>query len=260
MGGSDGKNNRVNLTPAEHYIAHLFLVRMFPKNHGLVMAAALMSRDNRNGKRSNNKMYEWLRKRARESLVIFRTGKHHSPEIRAKISAILKASPVIAARAEQRRGIPRSDEAKRKLSESHKTSEKAKAAREALGLSRRGIRQSPEHLAKLSAVRKGRVMPQEQRDKIGAALKGKPKSAEHVAKVSAALMGKPGTRRGAVLSEETKQRMRVAATGRVMSAESIVNMTNSRTHEQRREGALKAWETKRSLNNGGLHVCKFIRS
>lgn len=88
-------------------------------------------------------------------------------------------------------------------------------------------------------------MTEETKQRISEALKGKPKSAEHSAKVSAALMGKPGTRKGAVLTEETKAKMREAALGRKMKPEDIAKMVAGKTPEQRRAGALKAWETKR---------------
>lgn len=57
MGGSDRKSNRVNLTPEEHFVAHQLLAKMYPENPGLIVAATLMARDNRNGKRSNDKLY-----------------------------------------------------------------------------------------------------------------------------------------------------------------------------------------------------------
>lgn len=246
LGGKDCKKNLVDLTPEEHLVAHLLLVRMFPKVPGLVLAAVMMSRDNRNGKRANNKLYGWLRKRAVEAASIQRTGKTHSAETKAKISAVLKASPKMAAANAAKRGIPRTEAEKKKLSSAGKISETAKAARLIVQAGRIGTKHSEATKQQMSAERKGRKHTPEQRAKISAALKGRPKSAEHVAKVAAALTGKVGTRLGAKLSEETKQKMSIAATGRKMKPEDIAKMVNNKTPEQRRAGALKAWETKRA--------------
>ena len=58
LGGSDSKDNLVNLTPEEHYLAHQLLVRIYPKDHKLVYAANAMIQN-----RPSNKMYGWLRRR-----------------------------------------------------------------------------------------------------------------------------------------------------------------------------------------------------
>ena len=60
MGGSDDRSNLVWLTAPEHYVAHLLLVKMYPGNHSLVYAANLMTVGTN---RSNNKLYEWVRKK-----------------------------------------------------------------------------------------------------------------------------------------------------------------------------------------------------
>jgi len=63
MGGSDDKTNLVNLTPEEHYICHLLLAKMYPKNEGLAFAAIMMS----GNKKRNNKAYGWLKKNLSEA-------------------------------------------------------------------------------------------------------------------------------------------------------------------------------------------------
>ena len=245
LGGKDHSKNLVALTPEEHLVAHLLLLKMFPKVLGLVLAAVMMSRDNRNGKRANNKLYGWLRRRAAEAASIQSTGRVVSAETRAKLSVIMKASIAFKESMDQRRGVPQTAEARSKMSISHKTSEAAKEARKIVQKSRIGLKHSDATKAQMSFNRKGRVMPQSQRDKISEALKGKKKSAEHVAKVSAALTGKVGTRTGSRASDETRLKMSIAATGRKMKPEDILKMINNKTPEQRRAAALKAWETKR---------------
>ena len=57
LGGPDDTLNLVELTPEEHLIAHLLLVKMYPGNNKLVYAANLMR-----GRFGNNKKYGWLRR------------------------------------------------------------------------------------------------------------------------------------------------------------------------------------------------------
>lgn len=65
MGGSDDADNLVALTPEEHYLAHLLLVKMYPDNRSLVYAANKMTVGSRYAKRSN-KRYGWLKRRYSE--------------------------------------------------------------------------------------------------------------------------------------------------------------------------------------------------
>jgi hypothetical protein len=61
LGGNNLKENLVLLTPEEHLLLHLCLVKMHPNNHSLIKAAMLMSTD-RYGNRINNKHYGWVRR------------------------------------------------------------------------------------------------------------------------------------------------------------------------------------------------------
>lgn len=64
IGGDSSKENIVRLTPEEHYLAHQLLVKMFPKGSAerqkLIYAARAMAvfQD----RRSNNKLYGWVRR------------------------------------------------------------------------------------------------------------------------------------------------------------------------------------------------------
>jgi len=62
MGGTDGGENLVDLTPEEHYVAHQLLVKMHPDNGSLIYAANMMSVDSSCTSR-NNKRYGWLKKK-----------------------------------------------------------------------------------------------------------------------------------------------------------------------------------------------------
>jgi hypothetical protein len=63
MGGDNSKENMVLLSPEEHYLAHLLLIRIFPLHPGLTFAAVKLTRRTKSGERMNNKLYAWLRKR-----------------------------------------------------------------------------------------------------------------------------------------------------------------------------------------------------
>ena len=65
MGGSNDKENLINLTPEEHCVAHQLLVKINPTNKGLIYAAMMMTAARPNMPR-NNKTYGWLRRLASE--------------------------------------------------------------------------------------------------------------------------------------------------------------------------------------------------
>ena len=63
IGGVDEKFNIVELTAEEHYVAHQLLVKMFPKEKGLVWSAHQMAYHSNTDGRVNNKLYSWLKRR-----------------------------------------------------------------------------------------------------------------------------------------------------------------------------------------------------
>ena len=65
LGGTDEATNLVSLTPEEHYLCHLLLVKIHPNNIRLVKAAMFMVSSNDNVKR-NNKAYGWLKRQYSE--------------------------------------------------------------------------------------------------------------------------------------------------------------------------------------------------
>lgn len=73
MGGDDNKLNLVKLTPEEHYVAHQLLVKIYPDNYKLVLAAAMMI-----PQRKSNKMYGWLKRKHRAAASINQSGKKNS--------------------------------------------------------------------------------------------------------------------------------------------------------------------------------------
>jgi hypothetical protein len=155
LGGSNRKENIVRLTPEEHYVAHQLLVRMYPGHAGLVFAVKMMTISNNRVIR-NNKMFGWIKKILAEvqrevSRPPSHKGKKQSEEhIEKRISPLrgcIRSEESIRKQSEackgrpgprkgvklsedtkkllsercgrpQKKGIPRSEEVKRKISES----------------------------------------------------------------------------------------------------------------------------------------------
>ena len=67
LGGVNNEENYVNLTPEEHFVAHLLLCKTFPNNNKIVYAAKMMT-TNKLGYRINNRFYGWLRRKFSESM------------------------------------------------------------------------------------------------------------------------------------------------------------------------------------------------
>jgi hypothetical protein len=87
MGGKDNSDNLVNLPPKAHFIAHYLLVKIYPDNRKLKHAFAMMGVSNQHqNRKQTGKLYE-LSKKARSHAL---------------------------------KGIPRSEETKKKISESKK--------------------------------------------------------------------------------------------------------------------------------------------
>lgn len=136
IGGDDSAFNLVDLTPEEHYVAHQLLVKIFPTERKLIFAATAMAM-NSNGRRPNNKLYGWLKRKMVSAL----TGVPKSEEIKKR----MKLS------AGRRVGYKHSDEVRQKIAIANQVpkSEEHKAN---ISFAMRGKAQSPEHIAKRAAA------------------------------------------------------------------------------------------------------------
>lgn len=76
MGGSDENSNLVALTPEEHFVAHILLVKMYPEHRGLIAAVQGMTQT-RQG-RPNRKLYGWLKRRHTEYMSDIQSGEGNS--------------------------------------------------------------------------------------------------------------------------------------------------------------------------------------
>lgn len=123
LGGSDLKDNLVDLTPKEHYICHLLLTKMVEPSLKRKMwyASYMMMRGQKRYKPSA-RMYDLLRRNlieANKERPGPNTGKKMSDEQKRKIGLAQKGRPKKPKTEEQKEKlrIPKTEEHKRKLSE-----------------------------------------------------------------------------------------------------------------------------------------------
>lgn len=94
MDGNDLPSNIVSLTPEEHFLAHQLLIRMYPSEIKLVLAARYMTNGNsKNGGRNNNKLYGWIKRKFSESMRQINLGRTQSEETKHKKSIKMKGRP-----------------------------------------------------------------------------------------------------------------------------------------------------------------------
>jgi len=124
LGGTDEKSNLVDLTPEEHFLAHILLAKIH--NHPKLWTAVHMMTVSPDGKtRCNNKMVGWLRRKFSEARSKEMTGK---PSLK--------------------KGKPMSEEQKKKLSIALKGRKLSDAHRAKMSENRKGQKKSLEHCAK----------------------------------------------------------------------------------------------------------------
>jgi hypothetical protein len=96
LGGKYEPKNVAFLTPEEHYVAHQLLIKIYPDNIGIIIAANMMANT-----RPNNKVYGWVKRRHSAHMISNNPNKDgelskkmwaNAPnEMRKKQSEIMKA-------------------------------------------------------------------------------------------------------------------------------------------------------------------------
>jgi len=129
IGGSNDPSNIVILTPEEHFLAHILLIKIYPNEYKLFFAVHMMCNGNKKVKR-NNKMYGWLRRKCNEALKL-NIRKTRKKETR-----------------------PRK---KKSLSEEHRTR---------ISLSMKGRRHKQESLEKMRESQSGKIVSEETKQKM----------------------------------------------------------------------------------------------
>lgn len=61
LGGVDSRENLVSLTPEEHFLCHVLLVKMYPNSTGLIYAVNMMCRPVAG--RKKRRLYGWLKRK-----------------------------------------------------------------------------------------------------------------------------------------------------------------------------------------------------
>jgi len=168
MGGLDIKENLVDLTPEEHYVAHQFLVKIYPLEKKLVYALRMMCMAGNGKTKRTNKEYAWVRKVWAIVSSESQKGKtfSHTEETKQKISEAQIGRP------SGMLGKHHTEERNKKLSE------KMKGKRTTLK-TREGQKNSEEHRRKISESKKGK-----KRENFIPHNKGVPMSEEQKRKIS----------------------------------------------------------------------------
>lgn len=156
MNGSDDDSNLVRLTPEEHYIAHLLLVKIYPDNSKLVYAANMMcvSSDSHNGERQSNKRHGWLRRKMAEAhSKRIRDRMENDPEYRAKVSEWARKM------GKAMKGVKRGPEFSRKLAERNRNTVMREETKRKIGEANKGRKRTEEYKRKHSERYKGEGNP-----------------------------------------------------------------------------------------------------
>ena len=193
IGGDNSTSNLVQLTAREHFIAHKLLCKIYTANDKLLYALWMMSNcktSNRTYKISSRE-YDSLRKLIATQMSLKMKGVSKSEEHRRKNS-------------QSKIGKLKSIETRKKMSNSFKGRKFSRETRNKLSLANTGNTHSNETRLKISEASKGRIVSPETRKKLSESNTGRLFSDDHRKKLSDAKKGKPGRRH----SEETKQKIR----------------------------------------------------
>lgn len=132
LGGGNSKDNLVRLTPEEHYVAHLLLVKLHPGHFGLLWSAMAMTNHTKRMGRQN-KVYGWLRRRFAERIGDSKRGGKASPETVQKM---------IVAKTGTHWGF-HTEATKLKMNAASKGKPKSEAHRAALSVAKTGTKRPP---------------------------------------------------------------------------------------------------------------------
>lgn len=189
LGGNNDKENLIELTAEEHFIAHKLLANEYPNSNKLLYAFWLMSHCKKydTQKLINEKEYAELKKKfskmqsirykgkhsynygkhcseeQKEKLRIANTGKHHTEETKRKCGLTMK-------------GKHHSLETRKRLSEANKGKRLSEETKKKISEVQIGKHLKKETIEKILASRKGYKHSEETKMKISKANKGKKKA------------------------------------------------------------------------------------
>jgi len=193
IGGDDNPDNIAELTAREHFIAHKLLCEIYPSNSKLQYALWMLCNC-----KSLNRTYK-ISSREYDA-----SKKFIASQMSLKMKGVPKSEEHRRKNSQSKIGKLKSAATRKKMSESFKGRKFSDETRNKLSIANTGNTHSIETKLKISEASKGRILSPEARKKISDAKKGKLFSDEHRKKLSDAKKGKPGRRH----SEETKQKIR----------------------------------------------------
>lgn len=185
FGGSNSIDNLVLLTPREHYIAHLLLVKFNEgiKKAKMTYALLKMCCNNQNQKRKiSSRQYDYVKKQVTMNC----SGKNNplfgkdpfSEEQKEKIRNNMLGEKNHRfgkiPHNKGKKGNPLSEEHKKKLSEANKGRKLSEEIKKKMSFATRGLKKSEEHRKKLSEVNKGKKLSEETKKKMSFSRKGQP--------------------------------------------------------------------------------------
>ena len=203
FGGSNNKENLVELTAREHFICHWLLVKMTTDANRakMVYGLRMMNRYNEGHQRHNNiftsRIYQYYKEEFVKEHIRRITGHTVSAETRQKLSDSQKGKKITGTHLENLRAAsknkpPVKDETRSKLREA---------------FYKNNAINSPESIEKRRAKRMDHVVTDETRDKIKATLKNTYRKKGFKVKDDLPKK-KPYVQKGQKRSEETKAKMR----------------------------------------------------
>lgn len=244
MGGNNSKENLIDLTPREHYVAHHLLWKIH-RNQSMACAFWNMSTTRIDGVdyRINSSTYEAIRKDisrlAKERMADPEVRNHlrnlnlnHpvSEETRNKISNALKGKVQPKEYVEKRRQsvIDSPKSKKGKTLEELYGLDRAEEMRKNMSISQTGKVVSPETAEKQRQAMLGKTHTEETKEKISQANKGKVRSEESRKNISE-------SHKGLKLSEEQKEKISKSLKGKKKSEETKQKMRKPKTEEHKRK-------------------------
>ena len=172
IGGTNIRKNLVRLTPEEHYIAHLLLIKIYPEVDKLIFAAHRMC----SGKSRNNKLYGWVRRIHADAMSRLHKDKKMSIESREKMS-----------------------KAKKGKKHSEETIDNMRLAQQ---------NRSPETRKRISDSHMGHIVTEETKEKLRQANLGKSHTDDTCAKMSKSRTGSGNNFYGKAHSAESREKMK----------------------------------------------------
>ena len=182
LGGTDSKENIVNLYPEEHYLAHLLLCKLNKNNSKLLYAAMNMTSGSmiNNGKR-NNKAYGWLRRQYAKAMSGDNNPSRQNPNLQKEASkkriGQTRSKETKLRMSQAQKGRTFSEETKKKMSEAAKArppiseETRKKLQNRIPNRGMLGKKQSAESVAKRADANRGRKDSDESKLKKSAAAK-----------------------------------------------------------------------------------------